>query len=440
MSTDRFLRTQTRISQHRGTLALSKITGRLPTALRLMGGCVTDFEHLPAQFTQDTNDLAPRVGLAFSASPNWALRAGLGIFFDRYLLAAVNRALEINGVQGFEQVAYGQAATQVFQSEMGGSSLAPIPSIRPSIYTNDPNLQTSRSAIASAGLERLLSPNLTASVRFLFARGVRLSRTRNVNLSPPVMLTEGNAGSLGIVNPFPQQIGMLVFPPARLEPQFDNIYQWENHASSVYDGLSLSLNRRLSNEIEFSGSYTYSKAIDDASDFDEQPNNPYLLSAERALSANDQRHRFVFSGTFDLPFGDEDEGKKPTGLLAKMFGDIETAPILTIGSGRPIDPLTGFDANRSGAFPLTSRPIDFGRNSLGTGAQAQLDFRVLKFFKVGEHGKLDLVAESFNLFNHTNVVALNQFYGTQISPLPTFATPNKAGIPRQLQFSVDFEF
>jgi hypothetical protein len=66
--------------------------------------------------------------------------------------------------------------------------------------------------------------------------------------------------------------------------------------------------------------------------------------------------------------------------------------------------------------------------------------RVLKFFKIGEHGKLDFVAESFNLLNHTNVVSLNQFYGAESSPLPVFATPNKAGIPRQLQFSIDFEF
>jgi len=204
--------------------------------------------------------------------------------------------------------------------------------------------------------------------------------------------------------------------------------------------VSLSLNRRLSNEIEFSGSYTLSKAIDDASDFDEQPNNPYLLPAERALSANDQRHRFVFSGTFDLPFGDEDEGKKPTSAIAKLFGNIEAAPILTIGSGRPIDPLTGFDANRSGAIPLSSRPFGFGRNSLRTGTQAQLDLRLLKFFKVGERGKLDFVVESFNLLNHTNVVALNQFYSTQSSPLPTFTMPDKAAIPRQLQFSLDFEF
>jgi hypothetical protein len=102
--------------------------------------------------------------------------------------------------------------------------------------------------------------------------------------------------------------------------------------------------------------------------------------------------------------------------------------------------LTGFDANRSGALPLSSRPIGFGRNSLRTGTQAQLDLRVLKFFKVGEHGKLDFVVESFNILNHTNVVALNQSYGVESSSLPAFGTPNKASIPRQFQFSLDFEF
>jgi hypothetical protein len=70
----------------------------------------------------------------------------------------------------------------------------------------------------------------------------------------------------------------------------------------------------------------------------------------------------------------------------------------------------------------------------------QFDLRVLKFFKIGEHGKLDFVGESFNVLNHTNVVALNQFYGAESAPLSVFAKPNKAGIPRQLQFSIDFEF
>jgi Carboxypeptidase regulatory-like domain/TonB dependent receptor len=412
----------------------------LTRRLKIDAGIRYDFEHLPAQFRQDVNDLAPRIGLAYSPSPNWALRAGFGIFFDRYLLAAVNSALERNGLEAIEQVADGQAAAQIFQTELGGNSVSPLSSIRPSIFTADPNLQTSRSEIASAGVERLITNNLTASATFLFARGVRLSRTRNVNLPPPVVLTPSNATSLGNPNPFFQQLGRLAFPPARLSSQFDNIFQWENHAGSVYDGLSLSLNRRLSNEVSFSGSYTFSKAIDDASDFNEQPENPYALHAERALSANDQRHRFVFSGTFDLPFGDEEDGKKSAGTIDKVFGNVEAAPILIVGSGRPINPLTGFDANRSGAFPLSSRPLGFGRNSLVTSSQVQLDLRVLKFFKIGEHGKLDFVVESFNLLNHTNVSALNQFYGPASSPLPAFATPNKASIPRQLQFSIDFEF
>jgi hypothetical protein len=141
-----------------------------------------------------------------------------------------------------------------------------------------------------------------------------------------------------------------------------------------------------------------------------------------------------------LPFGDEEDGKKSSGLIDKLLGNIEAALVLIIGSGRPINPLTGFDANRSDAFPLASRPLGFGRNSLVTPSQVQFDLRVLKFFKIGEHGKLDFVAESFNVLNHTNVVAINQFYGADSSPLPEFATPNKAGIPRQLQFSIDFEF
>ena len=127
-------------------------------------------------------------------------------------------------------------------------------------------------------------------------------------------------------------------------------------------------------------------------------------------------------------------------LRTELFGNIEAAPILTIGSGRPIEPLTGFDTNRSGAIPQSSHPLGFARNSLRTSTQAQLNLRVLKFFKVGEHGKLDFVVESFNLLNHTNLAALNQFYGAESSPLSTFPTANKAGIPRQVQFSIDFEF
>ena len=74
------------------------------------------------------------------------------------------------------------------------------------------------------------------------------------------------------------------------------------------------------------------------------------------------------------------------------------------------------------------------------GTWVQFDLRMLKVFKIGQHGKLDFVAESFNVLNHTNVVSLNQVYGPDRSPISVFATRNKASAPRQLQFSIDLEF
>jgi len=95
--------------------------------------------------------------------------------------------------------------------------------------------------------------------------------------------------------------------------------------------------------------------------------------SQHATSLNDQRRRFVLSGTFDIPVGDEEEGKKKRSGLANLFSNIEVGPILTVGSGRPFNPLTGFDANRNHAFPLSSRPSGLGRNSLVTPFQVELD-------------------------------------------------------------------
>src|SRR5262249_3153204 len=240
--------------------------------------------------------------------------------------------------------------------------------LRTSIFQPDPRQATAYSQQADFSVERLLARNLTASANYLFVRGVKLARTRNINLPPPVALTAQNATSLGIPDPAPQQIGREVFGPGRRDQRFNAIYQLENAASSTYHGLSVTLTRRLANEVAFSASYTLSKTLDDASDFDEQPENPFNLGAERAFSRHHQGQRFVFSALFDLPFGEEENGAKPARprsaadeLLDAILGHIELAPIVTVGTGRPINPLAGFDANRSHAFPLSARPLGLGQ-------------------------------------------------------------------------------
>jgi hypothetical protein len=187
-----------------------------------------------------------------------------------------------------------------------------------------------------------------------------------------------------------------------------------------------------------------SKTFDDASDFDEQPQNPFNLAAENALSRQQQQQRFVFNALWDLPIGEEeDKGGKSdesTSWLTETFSHIELAPILTLESGRPVNPLTGLDSNQSHAFPLSARPLALGRNSLNTSGLATMDFRILKYFPFGGVKRLDVVAEFFNLFNSANVSQINPVFGPDLTPMPGFRQSIAGTGARQIQFSLDFEF
>jgi len=403
-----------------------------------------DFERLPAGFNQDMNNVSPRIGLAWSPSPTWVFRAGYGVFFDRYVLANFTRAIEKNGSRAFEQVVDGNAAASLFAAAQGGRLVAPAPGIAPSNFRPDPRMATPYSQQASVGAEYLLAKNLTLRADYLFVHGVKLPRTVNVNLLPPVVLTVANASSLGVRNPTPQQIGREVFPPGRLDTQFGDIYQLQDSAGSTYNGDSLTLTRRMNEELEFSASYTLSKTFDDASDFDEQPQNPFNLRGENAVSRQHQQQRFVFNALWDLPIGEEeDKNGKPeesTSWLAQTFSHIEVAPILTFESGRPVNPLTGVDSNQSHAFPLSARPLGLGRNSLNTHALATMDLRILKYFPFGSVERLDVVAEFFNLFNSANASQINPVFGSDLTPRQGFRKPIAGTGARQIQFSVDFEF
>jgi outer membrane receptor for ferrienterochelin and colicin len=403
-----------------------------------------DFECLPAGFNQDTNNVSPRIGLAWSPLPKSVFRAGYGVFFDRYVLGNLTRAIEKNGSQAFEQVVDGRAAASLFSAAQGGPLVTPAPGIAPSIFRPDRRMATPYSQQASAGAEYLLANDLTLRADYLFVHGVKLPRTLNVNLLPPVTLTRQNASSLGIENPTPQQIGREVFPPGRLDPHFDDNYQLQDSAASTYNGASLTLTRRMNEELEFSASFTLAKTFDDASDYDEQPQNPFNLRAENAVSRQHQQRRFVLNALWDLPIGDEEDkagkSQERTGWLTRTFSHIEMAPILTLESGRPVNALTGLDSNQSHAFPLSARPLNLARNSLNTSASATMDFRVLKYFQFGGAKRLDVVAEFFNLFNSANVSQINPVFGSDLRPMTGFSQPIAATGARQIQFSLDFEF
>src|SRR5262245_57425789 len=393
-------------------------------ALTVDAGLRFDVSVFPSSLDVTSRQLTPRVGIAWAVTPQWLVRGGAGLFADRLVLASIERALSTRQLGIVEQV--------------GEPDIASVPSI----YTVGRGAWNPSSVQASVGAERLVTSNLTAAVTYLYSSGRHLPRTVNVNLPPPTVLTTANAPSLGVDASTPQQLGRPVFGPERLNPAWDGIFELQPTAASAYHGVTLSLNRRLANDIEWACSYTWSHARDSASDFDEQPQNPYALPDEWADSRYDQRHRFVASALFDLPIGEEEDrkpGEEP-GVWVRAFSHIEIAPILTIGSGGPVNAVTGGDDNRTGAFPFTSRPLGLSRNAARLPSTATLDLRMLKYFNIKPHGKLDLVVEAFNLLNRTNVSQINAVYGPLLTAMSSSGRPIEAGLARQIQFSVDFEF
>jgi hypothetical protein len=342
-------------TSHVGALAQDHWTPS--SRLTIDAGLRFDAEMLPDVLNVKDRQWAPRLGVAWAPASKWLVRGGLGTFADRLIVAAFEPALLIDGQRGFEQVADARTAGAVLNLTGGGALAAPMSGIASSIYTVQRGTWHPSSRQMAIGIEHELTPQLTASVNYLFVRGRQLPRTVNINLLPPIVLTPENAAALGVDGPVPQQVGRPVFGTSRLSPALDGNFQLQPTASSAYRGVTVMLNRRQANELEWSAAYTWSHARDSTSDFDEQPQNPYDLAAEMRDSRYDQRHRFVATALFELPIGEEEDrqpGEVP-GVWTRVFRNIEVAPILTIDSGRPVNALTLMQPPRgASSFPSIS--------------------------------------------------------------------------------------
>jgi hypothetical protein len=201
------------------------------------------------------------------------------------------------------------------------------------------------------------------------------------------------------------------------------IFQIEQTAKSTFNGLSLALNRRLTKEIAYLVSYNLATTHDDASDYDEQPLNPQNRQQEWALSRQHQRHRFAASGLFEI------------------VDNLTLAPIFTYGSGRPLNSLDTTDTFRTGAYPLSARPLGLGRNAFLTPGTASLDARLMRTFPVHDkRAVLQMGVESFNILNHTNPLRVSPYYAAEGQKLNSFRSTVETLNARQVQFFIQFEY
>lgn len=356
---------------------------QITKGLSLDFGVRYDRQPLPAPFPTSNRNIAPRLGLAWHPNGNsgWVFRAGAGLFYDRYPLEFLNYGIQKDGVQGFEQYVTGSNAQQAFTLAQAGTLSAPLPGQRLT-YTPVGKFPSTYSRKVVIGAERRIDKNTTLTVEASDVHGLHLPRIRSM------------------------------LP----------VYLLEQSASSTYRGVAVTVNRRLSNEFAFLASYNYGRTHDDASDYDEQPLDPHNTRLDWALSRQHQAHHASFSGVFDL----FNEGPLKNTTLA---------PVFTWGSGRPLNTLLTTDVYRTGAYPISARPIGVGRNTAWTPRTVSFDARIMKTIKVlRERARLQFGVEGFNLMNHTNRLRVSPYLTSSFGGLI------EAQNPRQVQLMIQLEY
>lgn len=379
------------------------------------------------------NNVQPRAGFAWDVFGNGktAVRGGAGVFIGFVNNAVANVTTELSGMGSPDNInivlatatsnalglptsfaiyqtllARGILGTRPIQaSDLAGAPINLTPRAGAPLevrFRAEPNYQNPTTYQASFGIQQDLGGGFSLDTSYLYTRGLYLTRNRDINqfkVTGPVNPQNPNGGPTFIRFPSAAQAAAGLTSDFRNPLRFqDNVY--ESSASSFYHALTVQLQKRFSNNFSVNAHYTFAKAIDEVTDFnsDFSAQNPLNLRLDRALSAFDQRHRAVFSGTVS------------SSLKNPILRDWLFSPIFIAGSGRPFNLLLGFDANGDGRSQ-SDRPGTAGRNT-GTGENFySFDMRLARRFFVKESRFFELTFEAFNLFNRTNLAGINNIIG-----------------------------
>ena len=371
-----------------------------------------DLQFLPQPIQADQNNFAPRFGLAYALKDRkTVVRLSAGLYYDRIPLRATSNALQRDGSKYVVvQFSPPQAGAPVFPNVLTTQPTTLL--TRPNITRIDSNIETSYSEQLNLQIERELPGEASLSVGYLHLRGLHLILQRNVNV--PRFPASAGVPNLG-----------------RPDPNWGNITRYEGSGDSYYHAMVVSFNKRPRSWASVRVSYTLSKTIDDAGNFFfSTPQDNGNVRDDRGLSDNDQRHRFVLSGSFQAP----DKASR----IPQAVRGFELSYIFTYASRPPFNVLLGSDRN----FDTSNndRPVGVGRNTGRGFDYAALDIRLSRKFRITEHANLEFSADGFNLLNRANYSVPNNTFGSGTTPLQTFGQPTQAFDPRQFQFGVRLSF
>jgi len=428
-------------------------------------------------------NFAPRVGIAYSLGQRYhtVFRIGYGIFYDT-IIGNIPGNVALN--PPYLPDYYNSAPSIGWPNAFG-------PTAFPVLTTVNPNIRTPYAQDYNFNIQQELPWNMLATVSYVGTHGTHLSRFTDANQP---YITQAQLNSL--TPSLSQRLAMIGVPAAAipiLESNIGNlpgivrnqyfgfpkILTAVTDVNSEYNSLQATLSKQLAQGLSFQVNYTFSKSIDEASDFYGSgangttvlpQNNFNLLAGERGLSDFDIRHRFSASFIYQLP-----AKQSFSGATAALVNGWELAGIVTLQTGQPFSVLTGLNNSRTGegndrpnvitnpnsgshtveqwfdtAAFVPNAILTFGnagRNIVTGPGFDDVDFSVIKNTHFGEKTNLQFRAEFFNLFNHPNFAIPNN-----VESAPSFGavyeTPDVAqnnvglgsGGPRLIQLALKLMF
>lgn len=420
----------------------------------------------------DRLDFAPRIGIAYTATPGTVIRSSYGIFYNHGARVGSNNILALNGPQSIVAAIVQSPGQPGFRTTDQGypQGLTDPSNFNPSTTTLDALDQHMRAAMVQQwflGVERQIGQHSVVGLSYAGNHATRL-----------LMFVDENQAS-----PNPAGMNIPLNQRRFLYPKFAAISAGIPSGMSNYNGLQAKFEHRWARGLYFLDAFTWSHTMDNSTLALENPNgttakpqNFFNLAAEYASSIYNMPLVNSANLVWDLPFGRKRRfGSHMNGWLDGFLGGWEISAIVNTHSGQPVnisyDPSAAFQVSTTlnswqggvqmrpnvtgpvqGSHPSLTNyflkqnihlPTDpshpFGNMSRNAGhAPGWFDYDggFFKTFALPFHeATLQFRGELFNATNRTNFGAPNSNFSSA-----SFGTISGAFDPRLIQLGLKLSF
>ncbi|MDX2153730.1 MAG: carboxypeptidase regulatory-like domain-containing protein [Bryobacteraceae bacterium] len=371
----------------------SVLDPRLNTAIGAAGtGALGGFRN-ESPVVEGTSFLpGPRFGFAWNpGAGRWVVRGGYGIYFDSLIFnglqagrttpptnytGTLTGAANFTGANSLENLLAGTSEFQrTFNALVGGFGTA---ANLGSITSTEPDLRNPYAQHFSLGVQRRFTSSLVADASYVGTRGTALTTFGPANSvirrpAPAVSLEDERARAAEFQQSFARQNGA---GNSRIDPRFNDVNLLRDNGSSTYHSLQMELRKSISWGLQFQAMYTWSKSIDNSSDYSpgqaitdrSYAQDQFNFRAERALSQFDIPHRFILSHVWQLPFF-----RGQQGVAGKVLGGWTWASINQWQRGVPYTIVSGprtITSATGTAVPITDVNLDGQGSGVEAGARA----------------------------------------------------------------------